>query len=87
MFAFSLCVLTEYSAVLESRKDDLELSHLNLILHSFETRDDRAALAEAEIKRLTESFSRLREDLLPIFRMVKESKVSCFYFLFLFLLF
>lgn len=52
----------------------MDASSLNQILHSFEIRDDRMSLAEGEMKRLNESFLRLREDLLPIFRMVKESK-------------
>lgn len=52
----------------------MDASSLNQILHSFEIRDDRMSLAEGEMKRLNENFLRLREDLLPIFRMVKESK-------------
>ena len=44
------------------------------IVHSFEIRDERMGYAENEIKRLGDGYARLREDLLPIFRMVKESK-------------
>lgn len=61
---------------MESQKSELDSGSFRQILQSFEMRDNRIALAEAEIKRLTDSCLRLREDLLPIFRMVKESKVS-----------
>jgi protein STE50 len=44
------------------------------IVHSFEVRDERMSYAENEIRKLLDSYSRLREDLLPIFRIVKESK-------------
>ncbi|KAF5110599.1 hypothetical protein DV495_003919 [Geotrichum candidum] len=49
-------------------------ANLNQILKSFETRDERMSLDEQEIRKLGESFSKLREDLLPIYRIVKESK-------------
>ncbi|KAF5092478.1 hypothetical protein D0Z00_004570 [Geotrichum galactomycetum] len=49
-------------------------ANLNQILKSFETRDERMSLDEHEIRKLGDSFSKLREDLLPIYRIVKESK-------------
>lgn len=36
------------------------------------TSDDRMLVAETEIRRLTESFSRLKEQLIPVFKIVKE---------------
>jgi hypothetical protein len=44
------------------------------IVHSFQVRDERMGYAEAEIRKLMEGYARLREDLLPIFRVAKESK-------------
>lgn len=45
-----------------------------LIYTSFEIRDERMQLAENEIKRLMSDYSRLREDLLPLYRIAKEYK-------------
>lgn len=51
------------------------LDHLDAaIVQNFEVRDQRMGYAENEIQRLVDNYSRLREDLLPIFRIVKESK-------------
>ena len=44
------------------------------IIQSIQIRDERIVLAERELRRLTEEYRRLREDLLPVFRMVKESQ-------------
>ncbi|ODQ66600.1 hypothetical protein NADFUDRAFT_50515 [Nadsonia fulvescens var. elongata DSM 6958] len=44
------------------------------VLNSFELRDERISYAELEIKKITESFQRLRQDLLPVFKLVKEFK-------------
>lgn len=48
----------------------------NTIIHNANgTSDqDRLTVAESEIRKLGESFSKLREDLLPVYRIVKESK-------------
>lgn len=45
-----------------------------LIYTSFEIRDERMQLAENEIKRLMCDYNRLREDLLPLYRIAKEYK-------------
>ncbi|KAI9746887.1 MAG: Adaptor for signal transduction [Lichina confinis] len=44
------------------------------IIQSIQIRDERIVLAERELRRLTEEYRRLREDLLPVFRMAKESQ-------------
>lgn len=37
-------------------------------------RDERMSIAEAEMRKITEEYRRLREDLLPVFRMAKEGQ-------------
>jgi hypothetical protein len=37
-------------------------------------RDERLTIAENELRRITNEYSRLREDLLPVFRMAKEGQ-------------
>lgn len=37
-------------------------------------RDERMSIAEMELRRITEEYRRLREDLLPVFRMAKEGQ-------------
>lgn len=44
------------------------------LVQSLEIRDERMGYAENEIRKLNEGIHKLREDLLPIFRMAKESK-------------
>lgn len=51
-------------------KGDIPIS----LVQSLEIRDERMGYAENEIRKLNEGVHRLREDLLPIFRMAKESK-------------
>lgn len=52
----------------------LTLDALPHILKLFEVRDERMSVVENELRRLVDNYSRLREELLPIFRMFKESK-------------
>ncbi|KAH0544349.1 hypothetical protein FGG08_001490 [Glutinoglossum americanum] len=42
------------------------------IIQSIKIRDERIIQAEAELKKVTEDYRRLREELLPVFRMAKE---------------
>ncbi|KAK9359973.1 hypothetical protein V1504DRAFT_183179 [Lipomyces starkeyi] len=58
----------------EQEVADHETVDVQRLMKSLEIRDRRIMHAEQEIKRLMENYSRLREDLLPIFKMVKESK-------------
>ncbi|KAK9448459.1 uncharacterized protein V1518DRAFT_395387 [Limtongia smithiae] len=55
----------------DAERDSVDIDRL---MKSLEVRDRRIMLAEQEIKRLMDNYARLREDLLPIFKMVKESK-------------
>ncbi|KAK9241326.1 hypothetical protein V1525DRAFT_392806 [Lipomyces kononenkoae] len=58
----------------EQEVADHETVNVRRLMKSLEIRDRRIMHAEQEIKRLMENYSRLREDLLPIFKLVKESK-------------
>ncbi|KAK9368680.1 hypothetical protein V1509DRAFT_622448 [Lipomyces kononenkoae] len=58
----------------EQEAADHETVDVQRLMKSLEIRDRRIMHAEQEIKRLMENYSRLREDLLPIFKLVKESK-------------
>ncbi|KAJ9193827.1 hypothetical protein DTO166G4_7985 [Paecilomyces variotii] len=42
------------------------------IIQSIQLRDERIVAAEAELRRLTEDYRRLREELLPVFKMAKD---------------
>ncbi|KAL6721663.1 hypothetical protein ACLMJK_000767 [Lecanora helva] len=44
------------------------------IIRSIEIRDHRIQAAEAELRKITEEYRRLRDELLPIFRMAKENQ-------------
>lgn len=51
-----------------------DLDDYNRLFKSFEIRDERVYHVEQELKKLIESFNKIREDLLPLFKFVKESK-------------
>lgn len=59
---------------LSSRSGSLTLDALPHLLKLFEVRDERMSVVETEIRRLADNYSRLREELLPMFRLFKESK-------------
>ncbi|KAJ8100559.1 hypothetical protein POJ06DRAFT_107005 [Lipomyces tetrasporus] len=58
----------------EQEVADHETVDVQRLMKSLEIRDRKLMHAEQEIRRLMENYHRLREDLLPIFKMVKESK-------------
>ncbi|KAK9324394.1 hypothetical protein V1517DRAFT_53409 [Lipomyces orientalis] len=58
----------------EQEAADHETVDVQRLMKSLEIRDRKIMHAEQEIKRLMDNYQRLREDLLPIFKMVKESK-------------
>lgn len=60
-----------------SNSSNSDMDALPHILKLLEIRDERLSVLETEIKRLFDNYSKLREELLPLFRLVKESKVSC----------
>ena len=45
---------------------------ISRIIQSIKMRDERILQAESELRKVTEDYRRLREELLPIFRMAKE---------------
>ena len=45
---------------------------ISRIIHSIKMRDERILQAEAELRKVTEDYRKLREELLPVFRIVKE---------------
>ncbi|KAK9383743.1 uncharacterized protein V2V93DRAFT_362625 [Kockiozyma suomiensis] len=53
---------------------DKDFVEIDRLVRSLELRDRRIQAAEYEIRRLAESYARLREDMLPLFKLVKESK-------------
>ncbi|KAK9478048.1 hypothetical protein V1514DRAFT_281591 [Lipomyces japonicus] len=55
-------------------QDENDVVDIQRLVKSLEIRDRRILQAEQEIRRLMDSHTRLREDLLPIFKLVKESK-------------
>lgn len=48
------------------------LGDLSRIIMSFEMRDQRIQQAEAELRKLNEEYRKLRDELLPVFRMAKD---------------
>jgi protein STE50 len=44
------------------------------LMEQLRLRDERMSIAEMELRRITEEYRRLREDLLPVFRMAKEGQ-------------
>lgn len=50
------------------------LGDLSRIIMSFEMRDQRIQKAEADLRKLGEEYRKLRDELLPVFRMAKESQ-------------
>ena len=45
---------------------------ISRIIHSIKLRDERILQAETELRKMTEEYRKLRAELLPVFRMVKE---------------
>ena len=45
---------------------------ISRIIHSIKLRDERILAYEAELRRMSEDYRKLREELLPVFRMAKE---------------
>ena len=45
---------------------------ISRIIHSIKLRDERILAAETELRKVTEDYRRLREELLPVFRMAKD---------------
>jgi hypothetical protein len=50
------------------------LKDIKLLVEQLRLRDERMSVAEMELRRITSEYARLREDLLPVFRMAKEQQ-------------
>lgn len=50
------------------------LKDIKQLVEQLRLRDERLTIAENELRRITAEYSRLREDLLPVFRMAKEGQ-------------
>ncbi|CAD6444024.1 f383b0e4-d9b5-40ca-9f51-3802e1c0a5e3 [Sclerotinia trifoliorum] len=50
------------------------LKDIKYLVEQLKLRDERMSIAEMELRRLTAEYTRLREDLLPVFRMAKEGQ-------------
>ncbi|KAI6245383.1 hypothetical protein HI914_06593 [Erysiphe necator] len=62
------------SAEAESQSAAATLKDIKLLVEQLHLRDERMTAAESELRRITFEYTRLREDLLPVFRMAKEGK-------------
>lgn len=50
------------------------LKDIHHLVEQLRLRDERMSVAEMELRRITAEYTRLREDLLPVFRMAKEGQ-------------
>lgn len=50
------------------------LKDIRHLVEQLRLRDERMSIAEMELRRITSEYARLREDLLPVFRMAKEGQ-------------
>ncbi|RKF63788.1 putative sam domain-containing protein [Erysiphe neolycopersici] len=62
------------SAEAEGQSATATLKDIKLLVEQLQLRDERMTAAESELRRITFEYARLREDLLPVFRMAKEGK-------------
>ena len=70
---FSACLLLIRSAADASAQDQTATREdISRIIKSIEIRDHRIQAAEAELRKITEEYRRLRDELLPVFRMAKD---------------
>lgn len=69
-----LIVLTLSAADAEAQYATATLKDIKQLVEQLRLRDERMSIAEMELRRITAEYSRLREDLLPVFRMAKEGQ-------------
>ncbi|KAI9737667.1 MAG: Adaptor for signal transduction [Claussenomyces sp. TS43310] len=62
------------SADAEAQYATATLKDIKQLVEQLRLRDERMSIAEMELRRITEEYRRLREDLLPVFRMAKEGQ-------------
>ncbi|KAI1005738.1 Mitogen-activated protein kinase adapter protein [Podosphaera aphanis] len=62
------------SANTEAQYATATLKDIKHLIEQLRLRDERMSAAESELRRITLEYNRLREDLLPVFRMAREGK-------------
>ncbi|KAF7862720.1 hypothetical protein EAF04_007593 [Stromatinia cepivora] len=62
------------SADAEAQYATATLKDIKNLVEQLRLRDERMSIAEMELRRLTAEYTRLREDLLPVFRLAKEGQ-------------
>lgn len=62
------------SADAEAQYATATLKDIKHLVEQLRLRDERMSIAEMELRRITAEYARLREDLLPVFRMAKEGQ-------------
>ncbi|RFU28858.1 hypothetical protein B7463_g7475, partial [Scytalidium lignicola] len=62
------------SADAEAQYATATLKDIKHLVEQLRLRDERMTIAEQELRRITQEYARLREDLLPVFRMAKEAQ-------------
>ncbi|KAH6723990.1 hypothetical protein DL95DRAFT_335392 [Leptodontidium sp. 2 PMI_412] len=62
------------SADAEAQYATATLKDIRHLVEQLRLRDERMSIAEMELRRITSEYARLREDLLPVFRMAKEGQ-------------
>ncbi|KAG8530549.1 uncharacterized protein KY384_005052 [Bacidia gigantensis] len=71
-FDNSLAMLTSTAAEASALDQQATREDISRIIRSLEIRDHRIQAAEAEIRKITEEYRKLRDELLPIFRRAKD---------------
>ncbi|TQS38686.1 hypothetical protein Golomagni_00803 [Golovinomyces magnicellulatus] len=62
------------SADVEAQNATATLKDIKQLVEQLQLRDERMTAAESELRRITIEYARLKEELLPVFRMAKEGK-------------
>ncbi|KAF8866725.1 BcSTE50, mitogen-activated protein kinase [Acephala macrosclerotiorum] len=62
------------SADAEAQYATATLKDIKQLVEQLRLRDERMSIAEEQLRRITAEYTRLREDLLPVFRMAKEGQ-------------
>ncbi|TAQ86861.1 hypothetical protein B7494_g4833 [Chlorociboria aeruginascens] len=62
------------SADAEAQYATATLKDIKQLVEQLKLRDERMSIAEMELRRITSEYNKLREDLLPVFRLAKENQ-------------
>ena len=71
---FNDCTDSHVAADAEAQYATATLNDIRQLVEQLRLRDERMSIAEQELRRITAEYARLREDLLPVFRLAKEGK-------------